>query len=249
MTNMPEQGHRAHDSLRGARKLGLIIPTLYEAANLMPLLLRVTDSLALLNIEYDVIVVDDSSQDGTSVIVSDLAAQDNRIRLLTRTNSRGLAGAVIEGWHQTDADILGVMDADLQHPPEMLPDLWNAILADADIAIASRYALARQRSNWNVFRHLISRAAIWMSFPLQRRGIRVHDPMSGFFLVRRECIKDINLQPQGFKILLEILVRGNIERVKELPFTFGTRHAGKSKAGVKIALQYLSLLAKLATKR
>jgi dolichol-phosphate mannosyltransferase len=249
MTHMPGQGHRAQDSLRDVPKLGLIIPTLYEAANLKPLLLRVTDSLAPLNILYEVIVVDDNSGDGTAAIVTELANRNNRIRLLTRIASRGLAGAVIHGWQQTDADILGVMDADLQHPPELLPDLWSAILAGSDIALASRYALATQRSSWNVFRHLISRTAIWMSFLLQRPGIRVHDPMSGFFLVRRKCIEMLDLQPQGFKILLEILVRGNIKVVKEVPFTFGTRHAGKSKASVKIALQYLSLLAKLALKQ
>jgi dolichol-phosphate mannosyltransferase len=227
------------------QKLALVVPTLYEAGNIRELLERVRGALDPLGIPYELIVVDDDSGDGIDEVVGQIASKDLRVRLLIRKGVRGLAGAVIHGWQNTEAEILGVMDADLQHPPELLPQMWEALVSGADIAVASRYASQGSRSNWNRFRHLLSQIAIWMTWPLQKPGIRVQDPMSGFFLVRRSCIKDITLQPQGFKILLEILVRGNLALAKEIPFTFGQRHAGRSKASLKVGLEYLLLLGKL----
>jgi dolichol-phosphate mannosyltransferase len=163
-----------------------------------------------------------------------------------RKGARGLAGAVIHGWEHTDADLLGVIDADLQHPPEVLPSLLEPVLADADIAIASRYAHGNGVGEWSRFRLFVSRAGILATAPLQRKDLRVKDPLSGFFVVRRECIEGLELQPEGFKILLEILVKGRIRKAVEVPFQFGNRHAGKSKADFKVALQYFSLLGKLS---
>ncbi len=227
-----------------SQKLALVIPTLCEAANLPTLLERIRASLEPLGIDYEVIVVDDDSRDGTERIVQESSRQDARVRLLVRKGARGLAGAVIHGWEHTDADVLGVMDADLQHPPELLPELWQSLQA-ANVAVASRYAPHGSLPNWNRFRHLLSQAAITMTWPLQRPGIRVRDPMSGYFLLRREVIQGLALHRQGFKILLEILVRGNIRRAVEVPFTFGHRHAGRSKASLKVGLEYLGLLARL----
>ena len=101
------------------RTLALVIPTLYEAGNIRPLLERARRTLDALGIPYELIVVDDDSRDGTDAIVDEFAGEDRRVRLLTRVGQRGLAGAVIHGWANTDASILGVMDADLQHPPEL----------------------------------------------------------------------------------------------------------------------------------
>jgi len=229
-------------------KLALVIPTLCEADNIQVLLERIQKSLEPLNIPYELIVVDDDSRDGIEGLVQAVACKDERIRLLVRTGVRGLAGAVIHGWAKTDADILGVIDADLQHPPELLPQLWRALEGN-DVVLASRYAPQGSRNNWNRFRHLISQIAIWMTLPLQRPTIRVMDPMSGFFLVRRDAIRDLALHPTGFKILLEILVRGDIRSAKEIPFSFGHRYKGRSKAGLKVGLEYLLLLAKLRKKR
>jgi dolichol-phosphate mannosyltransferase len=231
--------------VESAQKLALVIPTLHEASNIRALLERIRLSLNPLGICYELIVVDDDSVDGTEGIVEEIAREDSRVRLLVRKGMRGLAGAAIHGWQNTDAGILGVIDGDLQHPPELLPQLWQALQADADVVVASRYAPQGSRRNWSHLRHFVSRLAIWMTFPLQRPGIRVKDPMSGFFLVRRTCIQDINLQPQGFKILLEILVRGNIRSVSEVPFTFGRRQAGTSKASLKVAFDYFILLRRL----
>jgi dolichol-phosphate mannosyltransferase len=206
---------------------------------------RVRPTLDSLGIRYELIVVDDDSRDGTDEIMTDLARQDSRVRLLTRTGIRGLSGAAMHGWRNTDASVLGVMDSDLQHPPELLPQLWQALQGGADVVVASRYVQQASRRGFNLFRHFISQLAIWMTWPLQRPGILVHDPMSGFFLVRRSCIKDITVQPQGFKILLEILVRGDIHSAVEIPFTFDRRHAGLSKASVAVAAAYMKLLARL----
>jgi dolichol-phosphate mannosyltransferase len=230
-------------------KLAVVIPTLNEAGNMSPLLNRLKTALDPAGIDYELIVVDDDSQDGTAEIVRDLAKQDSRVRVLVRKGRRGLAGAVIHGWANTDASLLGVIDGDLQHPPEVLPDLLNAVLKDDnDIAIASRYATTTKdgMSEWSRARLLISRASTLATAPLQRKNVRVKDPMSGFFIVRRACIEGIDLQPQGFKILLEILVKGRIQSAVEVPFRFATRQSGKSKADLKVALHYFTLLGKLS---
>jgi len=228
-------------------KFGLVIPTLNEAGNIPPVVDRAQAALDPLDIDYEILIVDDDSQDGTAEVVQRHANQDPRIRLLVRKGQRGLAGAVIHGWKNTEANLLGVMDADLQHPPETLPKLLQAMKEGADIAVASRYANGNCVGNWNALRRFISRCTTWATVPLQRsRGVNVKDPLSGFFVVRRECIEGLELQPYGFKILLEILVKGRIQKPVEIPFQFATRHSGKSKADVRVALQYFSLLGKLS---
>lgn len=213
----------------------------------MPVLLnRIHSALSNASVDYEVIVVDDDSQDGTAEAVQAYAQRNPRTRLLVRKGQRGLAGAVIHGWEHTDANLLGVIDADLQHPPEVLPSLLEPILEGADIAIASRYANGNGASEWNKLRLLISRCGTWATAPLQRKQVRIKDPLSGFFIVRRDSIDGLDLQPEGFKILLEILVKGRIQRAVEVPFHFGNRYSGKSKADVRVALQYFSLLGKLS---
>ena len=228
------------------QKFGLVIPTLNEAENIPTLLDRVGNVSSGFALNYELVVVDDDSRDGTQEIVRKYAETDARIRLLVRRGQRGLAGAVIHGWQHTNADLLGVMDADLQHPPELLPHLMDAVREGYDIAIASRYAKGNSPIGWNAARHAVSWLGTLASMPLQRRGCRVKDPLSGFFVVKRQCIDGLNLQPAGFKILLEILVRGQINSAVEIPFQFGVRYAGKSKADIKVALQYFSLLGKLS---
>src|ERR1035438_6408631 len=226
-------------------KLALVVPTLHEVANIETILSRARTTLDPLGIPYELIVVDDDSQDGTAEVVQKISESDPRVRLVVRKNSRGLGGAVRYGWDGSDAKVVGVMDADLQHPPEILPQLWKAMESGADLALASRYAENGSLRHWNPVRRGLSQLAIWLTVPLQRRAIRVQDPMSGFFLVRRACLRDVQLKTQGFKILLEILVRGDIHSVTEVPFSFGLREAGDSKAGIKEGFDYLSLLSRL----
>jgi dolichol-phosphate mannosyltransferase len=231
------------------QKLALTIPTLREAANLPGLLRDVRAALDPLKIDYEILVVDDDSRDGTEEIVTAIGREDARVRLLVRKGERGLSGAVLYGWRQTDASILGVMDADLQHPPELLPKLISAILAGNDLAIGSRYTAGGQLGKWNPVRKLLSTAAVWATWPIQRPGVRAHDPMTGFFLVRRECVDGIAFQPAGFKLLLEILVRARLRSVAEVPLAFGSRAQGASKANFKVGWDYAKLLARLYWER
>ena len=234
---------------RAGQKLALTIPTLREAANLPGLLRDVRAVLDPLEIDYEILVVDDDSRDGTEAIVTAISGEDPRVRLLVRKGERGLSGAVLYGWRHTDAAILGVMDADLQHPPELLPALVAAILAGNDLAIGSRYIAGGHLGGWNPVRRWLSSVAVWATWPIQRAGIRAHDPMTGFFMLRRECIEGIQFQPSGFKLLLEILVRGHIRSVMEIPLAFGRRAQGTSKANFKVGWDYAKLLARLYAER
>ena len=227
-------------------KFALVVPTLNEAGNIESVIRQVQDALEPLNLHYELIVVDDGSTDGTPEIVRAWSRSDSRVRLVSRRNQRGLAGAVVHGWQHTDADLLGVIDADLQHPPQLLPALLAAINQGSDIAIASRYAAKDGVRDWNPVRAAISRVSTWATVPLQRRDLRIKDPMSGFFVVRRTAIDGLYFETKGFKLLLEILVRGRIRSAREIPFHFGVRHTGKSKAGAAVAFYYLQLLGKLS---
>lgn len=226
-------------------KLALVIPTLCEAGNIGGLLDHVRSVLDPLEISYEILVVDDDSPDGTGAQVSAIAREDPRVRLLVRKGQRGLSGAILYGWQHSDAAILGVMDADLQHPPELLPQLLAAIHDGRDIAIGSRYIPGGGVGGWNPVRKLFSAAAIWATWPLQKPRLRAKDPMSGFFLVRRRCLDQILFQPTGFKLLLEILVRGRIQSLEEVPYSFGSRYRGASKADFKVGWDYALLLARL----
>lgn len=226
-------------------KLALVIPTLCEAGNIGRLLGQVRAVLDPLGGRYEILVVDDDSDDGTGDVVSAVAQEDPRVHLIVRKGERGLSGAVLDGWRHTDADILGVMDADLQHPPELLPKLFAAIVEGRDLAIGSRYTPGGELGGWNPLRKFLSAAAVWATWPLQRRRVRAKDPMSGYFMVRRASVEQIAFQRTGFKLLLEILVRGRLGSVEEVPFAFGRRYRGASKANFKVAWDYGRLLARL----
>lgn len=225
-------------------RLALVIPALQEAENLGDLLTRIRCALAPVALEWEVIVVDDNSRDGTEQIMREMSREDARLRLLVRRGKRGLAGAILHGWRHTDATLLGVMDADGQHPPESLPPLVTAIVNGSDLAIGSRYA-GGGRCGLNPIRRLASIAATILARPLQRSWPHVRDPLSGFFVVRRRCVEGVAFQTAGFKLLLEILVRGRIATVAEVPFTFGKRWSGRSKLTLRVAWDYLHLLARL----
>jgi len=226
-------------------RLALVIPTLREAENLCGLIDSIRSVLDPLHIPYEILVVDDDSRDGTDEIVNCIAQNDPRVRLVVRKGETGLSGAILHGWQQTDASILGVMDADLQHPPELLSELLQGILAGSDLVIGSRYAKGGRLGDWNPARRFLSAAAVWVTWPLQNPAFRAKDPMSGFFLVRRECLQQVPFQKAGFKLLLEILVRSRVRSVEEIPFAFGLRSRGASKATFKVAVDYALLLARL----
>jgi dolichol-phosphate mannosyltransferase len=228
------------------KSFALVIPTLNEAGNIDQALSEASRALSRTQYDYEIVVVDDGSADGTIDKVRQWSKSDSRIRLLSRSGERGLAGAVLYGWSQCRSELVGVMDADLQHPPELLPKLLRET-ERADIAIASRYAQDDGVKGWNPLRALVSRLSILAAVPLiSKKNLQVTDPMSGFFIIYRRCIEGLSFQTTGFKLLLEILVRGRIRKVREIPYHFGLRHAGESKANATVAFHYLHLLSRLS---
>jgi dolichol-phosphate mannosyltransferase len=178
--------------------------------------------------------------------VREWTKQDPRIHVFSRVGERGLAGAVLYGWSQSGANLLGVIDGDLQHPPELLPELLREA-QNADIVVASRYARNNGTKGWNPLRAAVSRLSTLAASPLiNKKNLRVTDPMSGFFIIHRRCIEGLAFQTTGFKLLLEILVRGRIQTAREVPYHFGLRRAGQSKAGAAVAFHYLHLLGRLS---
>jgi dolichol-phosphate mannosyltransferase len=227
-------------------RFALVVPTLNEAGNIDKMLAKLTHVLSQTHFEYEIVVVDDGSTDGTVKQVREWTKRDPRVRLLCRAGERGLAGAVLYGWSQSSATLLGVIDADLQHPPQLLPELLKAV-ERADIAIASRYARNNGTKGWNPLRAAVSRLSTLVAAPLiSKKHLAVTDPMSGFFVIRRRCIAGLTFQTAGFKLLLEILVRGRIRTVREVPYHFGLRQAGRSKANASVAFHYLHLLGRLS---
>ncbi len=223
--------------------LSLIVPTYNEADNIPSLLERVNRALS--GYDYEVIVVDDNSPDGTAEIARKLSAQ-YPVRVVVRTAERGLASAVVAGFREARGRLLGVIDADLQHPPEMLPDMVKTAADGADVVIASRYVPGGGTEDWNLWREVMSRGAklpASLLFP-SLSGIR--DPLSGFFLFRSELIDGVTLSPIGYKILLEVLIRTNARSVVEVPFTFRGREHGQSNLTLGEQINYLVHLARLA---
>ena len=224
------------------------MPTKNERGNVPEVVERL--EAALPTVPLEIIFVDDSS-DGTAELVEDMAAESGRdIVLLRQSHDRrigGLGGAVVQGLRAARAPWVCVMDADLQHPPELVAALLEqAESRDLDVVVASRYCAEGDAGSFGWARAMASRStttAARLLFP--RRLRNVTDPMSGFFLVRRDAIDVDRLRPRGFKILLELLVRHPGLRAAEVSFAFGERRSGRSKAGVREGVRYLSLLARL----
>ena len=222
--------------------ISIIVPTYNERENLEELFERI--ARALEGREFEIIVVDDDSPDKTWKKAEELAKK-YPVKVIRRTNKRGLSSAVIRGFREANSEILVVMDADLQHPPEVIPKLIEAIEEGVDIAIASRYVKGGKVENWYWWRKLISKGAIMIGRVALPKIRNIKDPVSGFFALRRKVIENVELNPVGFKILLEILIKGKYERVAEVPFIFGIRKAGESKLTRRQVFNYLKHLYRL----
>ena len=224
----------------------IIIPTYNERDNIDPLVSGIKEAIG--EYEYEVLFVDDDSRDGTAAEIKRLSAS-HPVRVIVRTGERGLASAVVEGIRQAQGGLLVVMDADLQHPPPVIHELIKAIEGGAGIVIASRYAKGGSVPDWGPVRRLISKGAIFLAHLLLPLSRKVKDPVSGFFAFRKEVVAGARLQPTGYKILLELLMEGKYERVSEVPFTFSTRSAGKSKLTLRQQVHYLKHLLSLMRRK
>jgi dolichol-phosphate mannosyltransferase len=230
-----------------AVRLSLVVPTYNEAANIGALLAELTGLLdAMLGEAYEIIVVDDDSPDGTAQLAERFAGTAARVRVLRRAQERGLSTAVIRGWQLARGDVLGVIDGDLQHPPQVLRGLWHQITLGHDLAVASRHVEGGGVSEWSLWRRAVSRAAQAVGLVLLPDSIgRVSDPMSGYLLVRRRALAGVALDPLGYKILVELLARGQIRSIAEVPYVFRERQLGSSKLTGSITLDYLRHLVRL----
>ena len=225
-----------------AKDFSILIPTFNERDNILPLLERI--SSVLKNHKYEVLFVDDNSSDGTAKLINELSSE-HKARVVVRKNKRGLATAITDGFGWVESDTILVMDADLQHPPELIPLLLKAISGGADIAVASRYVKGGGTEGWGIIRKIISFGAIKLAHIFLPDSRRVKDPMSGFFVFKQQAIKSANLSPIGYKILLEILVVGNARKAIEVPFKFELRQKGKSKLDINQNINYVKHIVSL----
>jgi dolichol-phosphate mannosyltransferase len=223
--------------------VSVIVPAYKEAENLPVLIPRVHAALEQAGMSAEIIVVDDNSPDDTPQVMARLA-EEHPVRLIVRTTERGLSSAVLCGMQEARGDILVCMDADLSHPPEKVPELVAALLEQqGDFVIGSRYVPGGQTDDdWGLFRRLNSRVATLLARPLTT----AHDPMAGFFALRREMFQAAEpLDPIGYKIGLELMVKCRCRRVREIPIHFHDRLHGESKLSLKEQVNYLRHLGRL----
>lgn len=222
--------------------LSVVIPTFKERGNVAELLRRL--GVALAGLGWEAIFVDDDSPDGTAAAVKAIAAEDRRVRCLKRVGRRGLAGACIEGILSSSAPYVAVIDADLQHDESVLPKMLATLESGkADLVAATRYVEGGSADSFGARRGAISRLATRLTQHLL--GTPLSDPMSGFFMMRRDRFDAIadKLSPAGFKILLDIATTaGRSLRIAEQPYSFGTREAGESKFDMTVGIEFLGLL-------
>lgn len=224
-----------------APALSIVVPTYNERDRLGELVNAIFGAYRAEGLDAELVIVDDNSPDGTGPLADELATSF-RIRVIHRAGKLGLGTAVVEGFQAASAPIVGVIDADLSHPPTLLPRMLAAMRAfDADAVVASRYIPGGGTRNWPFMRLAMSRLACEMA-----RGLTpVRDATSGFFLIRRDLAQRVRISAGGFKICLELLVRGRAEVVVEVPYVFEGRTAGESKMNLKEAMGYLEQLREL----
>ena len=221
-----------------APTLALVVPTYNERDRLPELVRAIFAAYDASGIEGELVIVDDNSPDGTGDVADELA-QKFPVRVVHRAGKLGLGTAVIEGFNAADAEIVGVIDADLSHPPALVPRMLAALQTErADIVIGSRYVQGGGTRNWETSRVLMSRFACVLASGLTP----VRDATSGFFLMRRDRARDVTISAGGFKICLELLIRSEPRLVIEVPYVFTGRTAGESKMNWKEAAGYLQQL-------
>lgn len=217
-------------------KLSVISPTLNEAENIPRLVEEL--SLALRDVDYEILIVDDNSPDLTWSVAQEIASINPRVRSLRRMQNPGLGLAVMEGFSAAEGDVIACIDADLQHDPSILSKMLQEFDNGADVVVGSRHVEGGSTGDWDRFRRLQS----WFATRTAQffLGIRLKDPMSGYFLVSRKDFDGVknDLNGNGFKILLEILANLRAAQVMEVPYTFRCRTRGESKLSSTVIFQY-----------
>ncbi|ODV59424.1 dolichyl-phosphate beta-D-mannosyltransferase [Ascoidea rubescens DSM 1968] len=229
-------------------KFSVIVPSYHEKLNIEPLTTRLFQALGPeFSKQTELIYVDDNSQDGSVEEVQKLSEKGYNVRIIVRTKERGLSSAVLHGFKNSDGQYLLCMDADLQHPPEVVPKMLDS-LVEHPFALGTRYAKGVEMDkNWPIYRRIISSGARLLALPLTSAS----DPMSGFFGVQRKYLYEVdpnainNINDKGFKIALELLAKLPLPKkdaIGDVPFSFGVRTEGESKLSGKVMFQYLGQL-------
>jgi len=218
--------------------VSVIIPTYNERENVTRLIKFLHEVMVKERISYEIVVVDDNSPDGTAEAVRSLSHMYN-VKLIVRPGKLGLASAVLEGLKAARGSLLAVMDADLQHPPEVLPEMLKKVLSGCDVVIGSRYVKGGSIAEWSLFRRVVSKAADIIAKILLPRTRGIKDTMSGYFVLKKEVIDGVSLNPRGFKILLEVITKGRFNKVCEYPIEFRARTWGESKLGASEVFNYI----------
>jgi dolichol-phosphate mannosyltransferase len=229
-------------------ELSLVIPTLNEADNIRFIVGEIRSLLDRQSISCEIVVVDDHSDDGTPEAVREMMNTDPHLKLVYREGERDLSTAAVAGWREAAGRYFGIIDADLQHPPEVIPRLLSAVKeGSADLAVASRNVAGGGIKGWIFYRKIISWAAIGMAWILLPFSLwKVKDPTSGCFVFDRKRVDLAKLKPRGFKILIELLVRGDFQNVREIPYEFIERKDGRSKLTAKQYLLYFTHVLQLS---
>jgi len=218
------------------KKVSIIVPTYNERENISKLLNRIFSIFRKNKINGEVIIVDDNSPDGTGLLAKKLIKKYRNLKVLHRKEKMGLSSAILDGLKIMNGKILGVMDADLSHPPEMIPLMLDIMKNEnADFVIGSRYVRGGKIKGWDFYRKTVSKVGTLLS----KIFTNVKDPMSGFFLIKSKCVKGIQFNPTGFKICLEFIIKANYNKIIEVPITFIERKKGKTKIGFKEYFNYL----------
>jgi dolichol-phosphate mannosyltransferase len=213
----------------------MVVPTYNERDRLRELAASLFEAAAGAGLALELVIVDDNSPDGTGHLADELA-REYRMRVIHRAGKLGLGTAVVEGFGVATAETVGVMDADFSHPPSLVPKMFSAFKATgADVLVASRYIPGGSTPNWPFRRRLLSRTACLLARPLSP----IRDAASGFFLIRRSIARGVAIKAGGFKICLELVVRGWPTKLVELPYQFDDRELGESKMSTREASGYL----------
>ncbi|MGZ9111667.1 MAG: glycosyltransferase family 2 protein [Rhodoplanes sp.] len=240
--SLPELPDLGPVSVKAAPEITIVVPTLNERANIPILVARLQRLLA--GVDWEIVFVDDNSADGTAAVARAIGEADSRVRCIRRIGRRGLAGALLEGMLSSQARWVAALDADLQHDETLLMAMVERLRqGDVDLVVASRYIDGQSGEGFAPRR---ARASRWSSVVARRfLGVELTDPMSGFFMIRRDTVEELasSLSSQGFKLLLDIVAtaRGKL-RVVELPYVFRARQHGLSKLDTRVILDFAALV-------
>lgn len=224
--------------------LSIVIPTFNERENVRTMVQRIGNALQNVNFTYEIWFIDDS-RDDTPAVLEELAATHPEVHYHHRENGRGLGTAVVEGFERSQGDYVVVMDADLQHPPELLPIIAQRLNEGIDVVIPSRFVDGGSDGGLNTFRKLVSWSARSIGRVAIKRLRSVSDCTGGYFGLRRSVIEHADLDPIGWKILMEVLVKGHYQSVHEVPYAFEVRDAGESKMSMREQWNYIRHIGKL----